>query len=91
MFDKPMTRAFYNYQLYTSIWPLIYFVCEQVSHHWQYPPNTTVVYSYFESRGHQKRGFPDVCFFGLQYLIKRYLQGKVITQEKIDEAKEVGL
>ena len=61
----------------------------QVSHHRQYPPNTTVVYSYFESRGHQKRGYPETCFFGLQYLIKRYLLGPVVTQERIDEAREV--
>lgn len=39
----------------------------QFSHHFQYPPNTEVVYSYFESRGGK---FPAVCFFGLQYIIK---------------------
>ena len=39
----------------------------QVSHHKQYPSGTTVVFSYFESRGGK---FPQVCFFGLQYLIK---------------------
>merc|ERR1719498_238152 len=54
--------------------------------HWkQYPPGTTQVYSYFESRGGE---FPEVLFFGLQYFIKRYLTGQVITQEKIDEAEE---
>jgi nicotinamide phosphoribosyltransferase len=55
--------------------------------HWkQYPPGTTVVYSYFESRGGE---FPDVCFFGLQYFIKRYLCGPVVTKEKIDEAEAI--
>jgi len=55
--------------------------------HWrQYPPGTTEVYSYFESRGGK---FPEVCFFGLQYFLKRYLQGVVVTKEKIDAAEEV--
>ena len=44
-----------------------YFRCKQVSHHKQYPSGTTIVFSYFESRGGK---FPEVCFFGLQYLIK---------------------
>lgn len=56
----------------------------KVSHHVQYPPNTTKIYSYFESRG----GLHDeICFFGLQYFIKRYLAGVVVTNEKIAEAK----
>jgi hypothetical protein len=37
--------------------------------HWkQYPPGTEYVYSYFESRGGK---FDEICFFGLQYFIKR--------------------
>jgi nicotinamide phosphoribosyltransferase len=44
------------------------------------------VYSYFESRGGK---FPEVTFFGLQYIIKRYLTGQVITKEKIDAAEKV--
>ena len=55
----------------------------KVSHHKQYPKGTEYVYSYFESRGGK---FEHVCFFGLQYLIKKYLCGKVVTQEMIDEA-----
>ena len=58
----------------------------QTSHWRQYPPNTTTVYSYFESRGGK---FDEVCFFGLQYIIKRYLTGQVVTKEKIDAAEEV--
>lgn len=39
--------------------------------HWpQYPPGTENVYSYFESRGGM---YPQTVFFGLQYLIERYL------------------
>ena len=55
----------------------------KVSHHVQYPKGTTTIYSYFESRGGRHR---EVCFFGLQYFIKRYLTGVVVTKEKIDEA-----
>jgi len=54
--------------------------------HWkQYPPKITNVYSYSESRGGL---FPAVLFFGLQYPIKRYLAGQVVTAEKIDDAEE---
>jgi nicotinamide phosphoribosyltransferase len=55
--------------------------------HWrQYPPNTTKIYSYFESRGGM---FEEVCFFGLQYFLKKYLTGKVVTRAKIDAAEKV--
>ncbi|XP_033647974.1 nicotinamide phosphoribosyltransferase-like [Asterias rubens] len=57
----------------------------KVTHHFQYPDGTTNVYSYFESRGGK---FPETVFFGLQYIIKKWLQGKVVTKEKITEAKE---
>ena len=46
----------------------------KLSHFKQYPPNTEFVYSYFESRGGL---YPECCFFGLQYFIKRYLTGPV--------------
>lgn len=58
----------------------------KVSHHVQYPPNTTKIYSYFESRGGRHK---DIVFFGLQYFIKRYLCGVVVTNEKIAEAKNL--
>ncbi|ETN79736.1 nicotinate phosphoribosyltransferase, (NAPRTase) family [Necator americanus] len=57
----------------------------KITHHNQYPEGTTHVYSYFESRGGK---FPEVCFFGLQYILKRWLVGVVVTHEMIDEAKE---
>ncbi len=44
------------------------------------------MYSYFESRGGK---FPETIFFGLQYIIKRYLAGRVITEKKIQEAKKM--
>ncbi|XP_063954003.1 nicotinamide phosphoribosyltransferase-like [Lytechinus pictus] len=58
----------------------------KVTHHRQYPDGTTLVSSYFESRGGK---FPEVVFFGLQYILKRWLCGQVITAEKIAEAKEL--
>ena len=51
----------------------------------QYPSKTSVVYSYFESRGGK---YDEVCFFGLQYLLKKYFVGTVVTKEKIDAAEE---
>jgi nicotinamide phosphoribosyltransferase len=51
----------------------------------QYPPGTTGVYSYIESRGGH---YDKTLFFGLQAFIKEYLL-KPITQADIDEAAEV--
>lgn len=56
----------------------------KVSHWKQYPPKTETVYSYFESRGGQ---FDSTLFFGLQYIIKRYLT-KRVTRYEIDKAEE---
>lgn len=56
----------------------------KVTHHKQYPPGTECIYSYFESRGGK---FDEVVFYGLQYFLKKYLNGPVITQEKINEAE----
>lgn len=51
--------------------------------HWNmYPDNNEKVYSYFESRKGAK--FNKTILFGLQYLMKEYLEGCVVTQEKID-------
>lgn len=55
--------------------------------HWpQYRRGTTNVYSYFESRGGKSK---DTVFFGLQYLLKRYLAGTVVTRAMVNEAFEV--
>jgi nicotinamide phosphoribosyltransferase len=55
--------------------------------HWvQYPRFTQKVYSYFESRGGR---WKLNLFFGLQYLLKTYLEGLVLTNETIYEAKSV--
>lgn len=56
--------------------------------HWQqYPKNTQAVYSYFESRDGAE--FPYTVFFGLQYLIKKYLEGVRVTQADLEEAAEL--
>lgn len=57
------------------------------SHHKQYPAGTEYVRSYYESREGAK--FDRTLFFGLQYYIEQYLDGHVVTKEKIDEAEEV--
>lgn len=59
----------------------------KVSHAVQYPPKTEKIYSYLESRGGSDSS-DETCFFGLQYIVKRYLEGQVVTQEKIDYAAE---
>jgi nicotinamide phosphoribosyltransferase len=56
----------------------------KVSHWVQYPANTTSMFSYIESRGGR---YDKTVFFGLQYIIDRYLT-KPISQEDIDEAAE---
>ena len=52
----------------------------------QYPPKTTVIYSYIESRGGH---YDETVFFGLQAFIKQYLTGEVVTYEMIDEAEAI--
>lgn len=51
----------------------------------QYPPNTTEMFSYLESRGGK---YDRTVFFGLQYIIKEQLCTP-ITMEMVHEAKEI--
>jgi nicotinamide phosphoribosyltransferase len=46
----------------------------KASHWLQYPPLTTAMYSYLESRGGR---YPATVFFGLQYILKEYLSQPV--------------
>lgn len=55
------------------------------SHFLQYPPGTTRLFSYLESRGGR---YPVTRFFGLQYILDRYLTRR-ITREDVDEARAV--
>jgi nicotinamide phosphoribosyltransferase len=56
------------------------------SHHKLYLPGTTKIYSYLESRG---GAFPETVFYGLQYLLKEYLEGQAFTYADIEEAEEL--
>lgn len=55
------------------------------THHNMYPGGTETVYSYFESRIGAL--FNKTVFFGLQYLLKEYLEGQVVTLSNIKEAE----
>lgn len=56
----------------------------KISHWKQYPPKTTGVFSYFESRGGD---YKETLFFGLQYLIKRFFM-RPVNSSNIKEAEE---
>jgi len=55
----------------------------KASHWLQYPPNTTRVLSYIESRGGK---YERTVFFGLQIYLKKYLS-KRVTKEMVDQAQ----
>jgi len=55
----------------------------KVSHYLQYPPDTTSMFSYIESRGGD---YNETVFFGLQYYLKEYLTHRV-TPEEVEMAK----
>lgn len=57
------------------------------SHYPLYPEGTEVVYSYCEPRVGAR--FKETTFFGLQYILSRYLAGRVVTREKIEEAADM--
>jgi len=57
----------------------------KVTHWRQLPKGTEHIFSFFESRGGR---YDNVVFFGLQYFLKRYFEGQVVTEEDIEYAKE---
>lgn len=60
----------------------------KIGSHWNmYPAGTTNVYSYFEAR--QGGVYPYAVAFGLQYYLKEYLSGHVVTQAKISKAAKL--
>ena len=59
----------------------------KVTHHYFYPKGTEKIYSYLESRVGAE--FNKTIFYGLQYILKKYLEGKVVSQQKIDEADKL--
>ena len=56
----------------------------KASHYLQYPPKTSSMFSYIESRGGD---YDYTVFFGLQYYLKKYLTHRVSVEE-VEEAKE---
>ena len=50
-----------------------------------YEDDTEIVYSYMESR--KGAMYDYTTFFGLQYILKEWLEGVVVTNELIDEAE----
>lgn len=57
----------------------------KVTHFKQYPPKTTQMFSYIESRGGV---YSETKFFGLQYLLKTWLANPV-TKDNVLEAEEL--
>ena len=57
----------------------------KITHPRQYPKGTKKIISYLESRGGM---FNATVMYGLNYLIKKYLVGEVVTMEKIDDAEQ---
>ena len=56
--------------------------------HWKmYPPGTRHIGSYFESRSGGE--YDHTCFFGLQYILDKYLSGVRVTEQGIDEAEKL--
>jgi nicotinamide phosphoribosyltransferase len=58
----------------------------KLTHYNQYPAGTKKVFSYFESRDGAR--WNNTVFYGLQYILKEYFEGVVVTKEKIDEAEK---
>lgn len=56
------------------------------THYRGYSPELQQVHSYLESRGGK---FNSTLFFGLQFVLKKYLVGQVVTQDKINAAAEL--
>lgn len=64
--------------------PLLDVDSYKASHYLQYPPGTTSMMSYIESRGGKHS---QMIVFGLQYYVKKYLKLR-ITQQWVDEARD---
>ena len=59
----------------------------KITHHHFYPKGTEKLYSYMESRIGAE--YNKTVFFGLQYILKKYLTGNIVTEDKIDEAERI--
>lgn len=59
----------------------------KLTHHYLYPKGTEKIYSYLESRTGAE--FNKTIFYGLQYILKKYLEGSVVNEEKVLEAEKI--
>nr|WP_233126313.1 nicotinamide phosphoribosyltransferase domain-containing protein [Methanobrevibacter sp. 87.7] len=59
----------------------------KITHHYFYPKGTEKIYSYLENRTGAE--FNKTIFYGLQYILKKYLVGSVVTEEKVEEANDI--
>ena len=59
----------------------------KITHHYLYPKDTERIYSYLESRTGAE--FNRTVFYGLQYIIKKYLEGSVVDEDKVIEADKL--
>lgn len=74
-----MTRDDFNFCTLTDSYKL--------GHHGQYLFGTEYVNAYFESRYGAK--WHDTVFYGLQYIMEKYMAGKVVTRDKIERAAKL--
>lgn len=58
----------------------------KVTHWKQYPEDARTIHSYLECRNHETYG--SSVFFGLQYLLRRYLAGRVVTPDLMERARK---
>ena len=59
----------------------------KLTHHYLYPKGTEKIYSYLESRTGAE--FNKTIFYGLQYILKKYLVGNVVSEVKVLEAEKL--
>lgn len=59
----------------------------KLTHYKMYPPGTRYIGSYLESRAGGE--YDHTVFFGLQYILDRYLTGVRVTRSMIDEAERL--
>lgn len=75
-----------NIQIPMKLWnnPLVDVDSYKVSHSKLYPPGTTKMFSYIESRGGK---FDKTVVFSLMYMIQEHFAGSIITKKIVDQAR----
>ncbi len=59
----------------------------KMSQYSQYPPGTTQVGAHFCARRGKPGWEPETVAFGLQYFLKRYMTGVVVTAEQVERSR----